>query len=242
MAERKGLHPLAWVAIGCVFLVVVGTVAAAIAFIGIGRFAKNKVEDFAEQVENRPVETAAKALALVSREIQFVEADEDSRTATFRNVDTGEEVTVDLADIERGRVVFSQDGEETTFSVDSDRGGVRMSGPEGESVIGGGEAKPPAWVPLPPGVTTASAFSQSSGGRSSGTFAVEGSTSAALIEFYREALTDAGFELSESSFSGGGQSAQTLQGEDSEGRTVSVTVTQDGAQGRGVITYDGPTS
>jgi len=242
MAERKGLHPLAWVAIGCGVLLVVGAVAATVLMVGAARFAKNKVEDFADQIENRPVETTAKALAMVSPELEFVTADEEARTATFRNAQTGEEVTVDLEDIEQGRVVFSKNGEETTFDVDSERGGVRVSGPDGETVIGGGEARPPAWVPLPPGVTTSSAFTQTSQGRSSGTFAIEGSSSSALLEFYRRELADRGYELSESSFSGGGQSAQTLQGEDSDGHTINVTITEDGTQGRGVVTYEGPSS
>lgn len=243
MAERKGLHPLAWVAIGCVFLLVTGAVIATVAVIGVGRFAKGKIDDFAEQVEKRPVETAAKALALISPEIEFVEADEEGRKATFRNTDTGEVVSVDMADIEQGRIVFSKDGEETTFDVDEERGGVRVSGPQGESVIGGGgEVDAPSWVPIPPDVKTANAFSQTTQERTTGTFGVVGGTPESLLSFYRKALTDAGFELSESSYSAGGQSAQNLQGRDDEGRTVNVTITSEGGAGRGVVAYDGPAS
>jgi hypothetical protein len=242
MAERKGLHPLAWVAIGCAGLLVVGAVVASVAMFAVGRFAKNKIEDIADQIENRPVETAAKALAMVSPEIEFVAADEEGRKATFRNTQSGEVVSVDMADIQQGRIVFSKDGEETTFSVDQQAGGVRVTGPQGESVLGGGEVNAPSWVPIPPNVKTASAFSQTSQGRSSGTFGLEGGTPQSLLEFYREALTGAGFQLSESSFSAGGQSAQSLRGEDGQGRTVNVTITEEGGTGRGVVAYDGPSS
>ncbi|HVS12767.1 MAG TPA: hypothetical protein VMV46_02495 [Thermoanaerobaculia bacterium] len=235
MAERKGLHPLAWVGIGCAVLVVLGVVAV----VGLGMFAKSKIEDFAEQVENRPVETAAKAFALVSPEIAFVAADEESKTATFRNVSTGEEVSVSLADIQQGRVVFSRDGEESTFDVDAEDG-LRVRGPDGEAVFGGGgAAKAPEWVPIPPDARTANAFTQTSGGRASGTFGVEGVGSEALLEFYRKALEDAGFTIDESSYSGGGQSVRNLRGSDGEGRTLNVTVPSEGGA---VVAYDGPSS
>jgi hypothetical protein len=115
-----------------------------------------------------------------------------------------------------------------------------VRGPDGETVIGGGgAAQAPSWVPIPEGARTANAFSQTAGGRASGTFGIEGVAGDALLEFYRRALEAAGFTLEESSYSAGGQSVQNLRGTDDQGRSVNVTVASEGAS---MVAYDGPSS
>ncbi len=93
---KKGLPVLAWIAIGCIGLIVLGGIAfTAVTYMG-ARWVKNRVEEAAE----KPVETAAKMIALSNPDIQFVSADEQAKSATFRDKKTGKELTFSLDDIE----------------------------------------------------------------------------------------------------------------------------------------------
>lgn len=200
MNQTRTLHPLAWVGIGCAVLVVVGAVAV----FALGLFAKNKISDFADAVENNPVGTAARAYAAVHPDIEFVAADEETERITFRNKETGEELTVDYADLKEGRLVL-EDGEGRQTRLEGSEGsGVSVTTDEGTTRFGaGGDEDIPSWVPRVDGVELSSAYSSVTGGSAAGMIQATGIPNEQIFEGYRERLSAEGWEIASEQSVGG---------------------------------------
>jgi hypothetical protein len=229
LSERKGFHPLVWVGIGCAVLVVL----AGVGVVAAGWFVKNKAEQLVDNIENRPVETAARAFAALNPEVEFVSADEDAETVTLRNTSTGEEITIDYAELKEGRVTFQ--GEEGTTTFDTSEEGVTVTSPEGTLQIGGGDL--PSWVPRPDGVETQATFSSTAeGGQVTGTFTLSGRAPAEVVAFYRETLPAQGYTL-ESSTNVSGVMESLVFASSSTDRRISVVSSPD--QGTVAVTYEG---
>jgi len=232
---KKGLSPLAWIAIGCGGLVVVGGLIL-VALISFGVY---KGKQFVDNMESQPVTTTAKAFALLNPEVEFVSADEESRTATFRNEKTGETVTVSLEDIENGKISFTTD--EGTVNIEAqggeDGGALTVTNEEGTTVFksGAGSAvEIPDWVPLYPGAQVGGAYAMHGEQGEQGTFTVTTQDPLEdLVDFYRRKLEDAGYTIETTSFEGGGVTQRSLTGteEDSQSRiTVLVSAGDEGTQ------------
>ena len=80
--ERTGLHPLAWVGIGCGAILMV--IVIAVVMVG-GFFLARTVKDVAEDFEDNPGLAAARFIVKASPELEEVEVDEDAGTMTVRN-------------------------------------------------------------------------------------------------------------------------------------------------------------
>ena len=120
---RKKTSVWAWVAIGCVGIVVFGAVAVGAGLWWVGRKAKAMAEDPTAVVE---------MIAAMNPDIEIVDRDAGNGKVTVRNKQTGETVTVDLDDIRQGKISFSSDeGEEATMSLDQETGKLQIQG-EGE--------------------------------------------------------------------------------------------------------------
>ncbi len=91
---RKGLHPLAWIAIGCGGLIVVGVVVAMV----LGIFAAKKLGE----VGDNPAK-AAEWFIKMNPDLELVEHDESAGTMTVRQESTGETVTANSEDLKEGR-------------------------------------------------------------------------------------------------------------------------------------------
>ena len=87
---KKGLHPLAWVGIGCGGLLVVVIIAGAI-LVGM---AKRKYEEIRDDFATAPEKTAAEMIVRMNPDLEMVRNDEGSGEMTVLVRDTGEEVTV----------------------------------------------------------------------------------------------------------------------------------------------------
>jgi hypothetical protein len=223
LSDRKGLHPLAWVGIGCAVLAVL----AGVGIVAAGWFVKNKAEELVENIENRPVETAARAFAALNPEVEFVSADEEAETIVLRNTRTGEEVTIDYADLKEGRVTFETEEGTTTLESGGEEG-LSVTSPDGTFRVGGG-ADLPAWVPLPEGVETQAAFTSTRQGETSGTFTLTGRPAEEILAYYRDALPGRGYVL-ESSSSVSGMAEQLVFANAADGRRITITsTTTDGA-------------
>lgn len=252
MAERKGIHWLVWVGGGCAvlgLLVMVGVV-------GMGVFAAKKVADVATEMTENPIATLAKAYALANPEVEFVEADEEGRTVTFRNVATGETATFDFTDLESGQIRFEgSDGtsirvdgsdsgvvidagdDQVRFGASPDGDGVTVDTSQGSATFGTG-SDVPSWVPLPEGLSPEVTFSASSGDSETGAFQVEGSSLDALAQQWKDLLVEAGYSIETEFSSGGARPTKMLVGKlESEGRQVSVTVTDTDGTVRGIVNY-----
>ncbi len=150
--KEKGLSPIAWVAIGCSSVLLVGVFIAFVA----GAFVLNKVRQLSSDMTAAPVVTTAKLIAAANPEIELIEADEKSRVVVFRNTRTGEEFTFDFEDIEDGAVHFSSESESLSIELEpgkDDGGTLTITTDEGRILIGAGATadEVPQWVPVYPG-------------------------------------------------------------------------------------------
>lgn len=231
---KKGLHPLAWVGIGCGALVVLGVVV----FAGLSIFVFSKVKDAVDQ----PITTAAKAIAMADPDIEFVSADEAEKTVVFRDKETGEQQTFDFSDVKDGKVVFSSSSQ-GTVSVDAGggKGQVEIRGPKGETArLGAGDASDiPDFVPRFEPADYTSAFSMTTDGVTSGTASLTSSAApASIAAFYKSELETTGWEVSETTVSTDGVAHYSVTGTKGDSH-VSVTVWDEGKGAQGAVTYSG---
>ena len=237
---KKGLSPLAWIAIGCGGIILVG----AIAVIGLGIFAFRAGQEVVEEAtggrgigglvedfQDNPARVGAETMIRVNPELDLIETDAAAGTITFRNNRTGEEATLNFADIEEGR--FSMTTDEGQLSIDAsdeNAGAVTFSGPEGEVRfgVGAGLDDVPDWVPVYPGASEHQGSYQATAGDGV-TGAVTSTTTdsaQAVVGYYTQLFEDAGYSILAESLTRtpdgafGAVSAELA----AEGRTINVGV------------------
>lgn len=241
--QKKGLSPLAWVGIGCGLLLVLGGIAvvAGVSFLGY------KAKGLAEELEKNPTLVIAKGIDLADPSIELVDTNETDQTFTFKKTETGEEYTISFEDIENGNLSWTTP--EGTFGIDTteaqEGGKVTFSGPDGETVIGGGDAANiPDWVILPPkAFDVQNSFAMSNAESSAGTIGAKSEqTLDEVKEFYQKALEDAGYEVSLTSFSTGNTRQEIVTGTRDNGQqTLNAAISKEGTQPTAVfIQYQGP--
>ncbi|MEM7480193.1 MAG: hypothetical protein AAF481_03370 [Acidobacteriota bacterium] len=244
--KKKGLHPLAWVAIGCAGLLII----AAILVTAGGIFVSKKVGDIASDFEDNPAMAAAQFIVRMDPNLELVESDEAAGTITIRNEKTGEVVTVNLEDVQEGRFGWTnEDGATTSFTMaEGSAGGMEVTtqnsdGTTSEMTLGGGadDSDIPYWVPRYPGAEVASAFATSTNNKVSGIFAQRMNASLEEAEqYYTSELEDLGSTVERSTVSAGGQKIINLKAQ-GNGRTLTVTLLRQNGEDltTASITYEG---
>jgi hypothetical protein len=233
--ERKGLHPLAWVGIGCGAILVIVVIAMLIGGFFLARTVKNVAEDF----EDNPGLAAARFVVKASPELEEVEVDEGAGTMTIRNTKTGEIITVNFDDIKEGRFSWTADGEEVSIDVsEAESGTVKIESSDGDGFqlttgdAVGGEI--PDWVPVYPGTEPKNRGSMKTNEMVSGNYTTTTDDDVEkVLEYFRETLKSAGYEISVNTYSSDGAGGGMINGSlSSEGKTVVVIIGQDdGATG-----------
>lgn len=226
---KKGLPVLAWIAIGCGGIVVLG----GIAFMILGWLAVNKMKDVASEFEDNPTKAAAEMIVGMNPDLEMVESDEDAGTVTIREKSSGKVVTFDYQDIKEGRFSFeSEDGRiEVTGQGDGDEGVVNITTGEGETRIGGG-GEIPDWVPAHPDTTSRKSLMHSSGATGDtghAAFTVD-DDAGEVVAFYKEAFEQEGYAVS------------VVEGSSAQGSITMVSGQKDGANMTASVTDKGDTS
>jgi len=239
--ERKGLGTLAWIGIGCGVLVVVVVIALAAA----SWFVVGKARQVAGDFEDNPALAAARMIVKLNPELEEVAVDEEAGTITVRNTRTGEEITVDFEDLEKGRISWKAGDQEVTIDTSGGEGEevVSVRGDEGEWKLttgSSGAADVPDWVPLYPGTRPLAShvFEGTDGVR--GTCQLETEDAAAdVVDFYQEQLRQAGYEVNVTRFEGGeGEEGGVVNGEHgASGRAVVVMVGADEGRTTAAVSY-----
>lgn len=239
--QKKKLGPLAWVLIGCLGIVIL---AGAAMLVG-GFFVAKKVKDVAADYKENPARAAAEMVVRVNPDLELVETDDEAQTMTIRNKETGEVFTADWSAIKEGKFRMEADGKQVTFdakeaTTGEGRGMISVTDESGDEsvVIGGGDASAlPAWFPPYPGASEAgSTYTSKTATELTGMFTFTTDDGVAeVMDYYRDELTDLGFELSENTFTSDEVEGGSLTGEGEAGRTVNVGLTrQDGVTQVGV--------
>lgn len=224
--KKKGLHPLAWVAIGCGAIIMVGVVV----MLAVGLFVGKKVRDFADEADGNPGLAVAKLAVKANPELELVDEDADEGTLTIRNSKTGEVVTVDYRELKDGKLSFRSGEKEMTFKAtagDEDgEGTFAVTGTEGTATFGtAGEAELPDWVPAYPGSEPRGQFAMTTEDGRSATFQFTTSDAAAdVVSFYKKALEDEGMEAVANTMTSGDEITYASVQGSTEGRSVSILV------------------
>lgn len=221
--RQQGLPVWGWIAIGCGGIAVLG----AIGFTVLGWFAFNKARDVASDFEDNPSKAAAELVVRMNPDLEMVESDEDAGTLTVREKSSGKVLTFDYADIKEGRISFeTEEGRVEIGGPSEGEGVMTITTPEGETRIGQSEELPD-WVPVHPATASQQAAFQTTGpsGEAGHVALTVDADADDVVSFYKEALESAGYEVSVSSFSGGGESASIVSGQKGSG-TVVATVSE----------------
>lgn len=233
---KKSSSPWIWVAAGCGGLAILG-VLLVVAVVGFGMF---QARDFLEDMEENPLRAVAELAIGQDPDLEIVDSDDAEGTFTVRNLRTGEVTTLNFQDITDGKLtVITEEGEVTMEATPSDEGGgITVTGPEGEAVIGVGASLEdvPDWVPLFPDANETSGTYQatSSEGTTGMVAQVTDKAIREVLDWFKEWFEEEGYESGgetmtstpEGSFGGvTGESTDT-------GRTVNVAVieTEEGTQ------------
>ena len=238
--QRKGLHPLAWVGIGCGVILVIVVAALMVG----GFFVARTVKDVAKDFEDNPGLAAARFVVKASPELEEVSVDEAAGTMTVRNTKTGEVITVNLEDVKNGRFSWTVDGEEVTVDVsEADGGTVKIESSKGEGfALSTGAAVSediPGWLPLYPGAEPASRSMMTSSEGTTGSFQIEtGDAVSDVIAFYRDRLKAAGFEVTVNTFSSEDSEGGMVQANlEAEQRSVMVMINREAGPTQASVTY-----
>ena len=238
---RKGLHPLAWVAIGCfAVLLVLG-----IGFVATTWWAANKIKSFAEKAQSDPdyaLRKAAEWAVKMNPEVDLVSTDEAAGTMTIREKKSGKETTISFKDASEGKFsITTAEGEKVgvDFSGTANGGQMKVDTGKGTATFGVGadSSKLPDWVPIYPGATVEGQGSMEMGATRHGTFTMKSDdAAAAMIDYYKSKMAALGLQVQTLSMDSGGTQGSMLNGT-SEKRNLSVTIGTDAGRTTAQVVY-----
>lgn len=242
--QKKGLSPLAWFAIGCGGLIVLGLGSCAVvSYLAVSKV-KDKASEFIADVEKDPDAAAVKAAEWTMRlnpDVEVVSSDPEGGTLTVRDKASGKQVTFDLEDIKAGRLSI-QAGEEKVDvdfdATDHGTGSMTITSKEGTMKFGGGDgSQVPDWVPTYPGARADSFSNVVANGERSGSFSIRTADSAeSVLAFFQSKLEAGGYQVDRTTYETNGALAGSLLAR-SNGRAVNVTVAAQEGETEGVVTY-----
>jgi hypothetical protein len=186
-------------------------------------------------MERNPGLATARAIVKLNPELEEVAVDEEAGTITVRNTKTGEEITVDFEDLKEGKLSFSSG--DTSVTIDTSEEGVSISGEEGgerlELSTGNQVTEDvPEWVPVwPDAELEGRSTMRHSGGLNGGFQLVAPVTTAEAVEFYRERLDAAGFDVRVSTYSTEDGEGGMVNGTDEAGGRTVVAIISSRAEG-----------
>jgi hypothetical protein len=192
-------------------------VIGVILVVSTGYFLVNKVKQAGFDpalMEKNPGLAVAKILATVNPDIEVLGIDEDRGIIKVRDKKDGKTLTMNLADVKTGKIVFMDEnnkkvefqakgeGDKASFEVRSEGGSMRM---------GAGAAQLPDWLPSYPGSEGAGTFGMNSKEGNAGSYAFKTSAAIAdVVSFYENALKNEGFEVQKTENSISGQGSMTI--------------------------------
>ncbi len=240
-ASAKGkISPLLIVLIVIGGLFVLGIVAV----VGAGWFVMSKVEQAGfdtDLLEENPGLAVTKMIAALNPDIEIVSIDEDSKTVKVKDKKSGKTVTVDFDRLREGNLVFEDDeGEKVEFNASQSGADVQTS--QGSYQVGAGaDVELPDWLAKCRGCELKGVMSSQTGeGRSGMASFTSPDSVEEVIDFYDEALKDAGMEVNTVRQSGAAGGGGMISGEDSGGRKAVIIVGAGNGTTGGSINFTEP--
>ena len=239
---KKGMSPLAWVAIGCGVILVFCVIALGV----MGWFVKRGVDKFAKN----PTMAAAELMVRANPDLELVSKDEAKNSITVKDKKTGEVSTFSADVAKDGNFTFKTDKGSASISTSGGANGgavIKTTDEKGQqTTFNAGAGTPtnlPSWLPVYPGGTVQGTMDTTGPEGRSAAFTVSSKDdSGKMLEFYESQLKSAGFNPTKNTYNttrnGATQTGGTVTGKSGDGkREVSVLVssTPEGAQA--VVTF-----
>ncbi len=239
-AKKKGMGPLAWIAIGCGGIIIIGFLIFTVGGIWVAHKAKGVAEEF----QKNPAMASARLVVKMNPDLELVKENDKDQTLTIRDKQTGKVGTFNLKDIKEGKFSFTNDkGETTTVNGNGGGGGLTVTGNGGKTKFSMGSAQGmkevPGWVPVYSNGKSTSLFNSASEGKVSGAFSVETSDAVDTVaDYYENSLKKAGFKVSRQTISTDSGQTVMLSGQSSDSsKSVTATITRDGDTTKAEISY-----
>ncbi len=192
----KKVSPVVWILGGCAVLVVLLVVVLMLGGLFIAHKARQAGLD-PDLMQKHPEVAVVKMMVAANPDAEIVALDENRGIVTVRNKKTGETVTMNFADIKKGKMSFESGGKKLEMEGhgEGDTGSFTVKTDEGTAKFGAGAVKMPAWLPTYGGASVQGFSSQTAGG-SAGTFAFKANDAFdKVVAFYKDALEKAGFTV-----------------------------------------------
>ncbi|HWN97740.1 MAG TPA: hypothetical protein VNS63_00560 [Blastocatellia bacterium] len=242
---QKKSNVLTYILVGCGTFVILGVIAV----VAGGYFVWNKAKEAGldpELMQKQPALAAAKMMVAMNPDIELVSVDEAKGLITVKDKKTGETVTINLADAQKGKVVFKKDGEDDVTvegKANETAGSLEVKTKEGVAKFGSAAAEEglPEWFPPYPGANVHGNYSSHGKDGYAGGFQFTTQDSVEqVIKFYEDNLRQAGFRMTTSlSKQDAKVTAGLASGEDTAARRtafINVASTADGNQVSVVLT------
>ncbi|HEV8240840.1 MAG TPA: hypothetical protein VGS57_15855 [Thermoanaerobaculia bacterium] len=220
--QKKGMSVWAWVAIGCVGILVV----CGVGFGALTWWGYHKAKSVVAEYKDHPGLAAVKMITAANPDLELVSSDEANGKVTIKNKKTGEVVTLNMADIQNGKISFDSAQGHSSMSFDQNAGKLEVQGANGQTASFGASAQLPSWVPAYPGAAPEGVYAAEDGTQRGGTFGLTtGDGVTQVFDFYKSQLEGAGFKVNVTKYSGTGGDGGMVVGESNDGkRTVTFTI------------------
>ena len=222
-APVRKSNPLIWILGGVAVLMCCILLTCGIgAFIAL-RAVKNAGFD-PDLMQRNPGLAISKMAAALHPGLEVVSTNERTRKITMREKSTGKIMTLKFDPDKKTLVVIDDDGKQVTVNASGDgsNGSLSVESSDGTVKLGAGAAKPPSWVPVYPGASTAGTFSAEGKDGNQNTFTFKTKDPASkVIAYYQEQLKAGRFTVTQMTSDQGG--LVTGEAEDKK-RTITVTV------------------
>ena len=229
--QKKGMSIWAWLAIGCVGILLVCGIAVG----GFVWWGAHKVKAIAQDYKDHPETAWVKTLAMVNPDIEVVSTDDANGKVTLKDKKSGEVVTLDMADVKAGKISFSSSKGTTSLNMDQQNGQMQVQTTdatgkaESSTTTFGSGAKVPEWVPAYPGATTQGVYSAEDASQAGGTFGLETADSVdQVFTNLKGQMEGGGYKVTETRFNGPQGMGGMIVGESKDGkRNVTFTMSSD---------------
>jgi len=188
-AAAAKTSPLIWILAGCGGLIVLCMIIGGI----FTYYAAHKARQFARN----PALAVTKMIAAVNPDVDIVSVDEGKGVITVRDKKTGETVTMNFKDAQKGKFVFKGKGnEKLTMEAkgSGENGSLEVKSNDGTMTFGG-SAKLPDWLPAYPGSPPQTAMSAQGAKGNSAIFSFKTKDSVdQVVRYYEDALKKSGLK------------------------------------------------
>ncbi|MCH7665818.1 MAG: hypothetical protein IH936_07815 [Acidobacteria bacterium] len=244
--KKKGFGVLAWVAIGCIGVLVIGGLLA----FACTAILANKAKNFIDEAGDNPTMAAAEMVVRFNPNLELVEKDEEAGTLTIYDKQQDKTLKLDLDDVMQGKFnVETSDGETMNFDFGQNENGTFRAtltdekGGVSEFSIGGvgkGADELPAWLPVYKNAELSSPLLMNTAGKVSGTAMFSTPDPIAdVAAAMTQDLENRGFKVERASYEAAGVTSVILTCKGPVGQELTVSVSSRGEATGVVMSFSG---